>query len=383
MLNCTPCNQDLGAKNAAVSLIGLHIPPTEAFLFFVPSSCRGVANPLLCLPPSSSPSASIYPSPATGCHLTFGVRSDGEEKKVTGKRARGGSYAWGEGKKKTGEQYGSSGWRLRWGFGVKGFVCVFVCVSSRCTQKEEAHAFAWMRILCVWAYFCVFVFVCPRVCFPVCLHVRVCVWVRVGTHPQRAAHGGGSFTISSPKRHIKLSPFLWAPPCFFPMLPLFSHVFPSALLTLCFLCPLCYFTILRSSALPLSLPSRICGFTPLLPSSPPALLWFPLHSLLLLLSTLVYTLSLVSASFLSSLFFVFSLFNLPSSLSLFLFFFCPRVCKVMQGHVLSLWIETFKTTVSFMHKHAGKNTQSCTQAHMLVKDKKITFALILLYIYVT
>lgn len=75
----------------------------------------------------------------------------------------------------------------------------------------------------------------------------------MGTHPQRAVHCRGSFMISSPKRYIKLpqtlllfsQPLFAAFPCSLP----FLRVFPAAFFTLLSPCPLCYFTILRSSAL--------------------------------------------------------------------------------------------------------------------------------------
>lgn len=160
-------------------------------------------------------------------------------------------------------------------------------------------------------------------------------------------------------------PFLLVPLCFFPMLPFFFHVCPTAFFTLCFLCPLCYFTILRSSMLALFFFPLPC--VDLHHSCPYLLLVFDFISILHLFLLLSPPMSKTSCSFLVFSFCLLSVFSFccffalqsPSSFS---FSLCLSFCKVMQGHKFNLWIETFKTTVSFTHACAGINTQSCTQA---------------------
>lgn len=119
--------------------------------------------------------------------------------------------------------------------------------------------------------------------------------------------------------------FLSALFCFFPMHPFSFHVCPAAFLTRCFLCLFFCFTLSNLHNFPFL--SLMCGFTPLLPSSPAGLVWFYLH-LFLMLSSLV-----------SSLFYpVHALTSVFTSISLFfIFFYCSvtsfslyfSLCKVM------------------------------------------------------
>lgn len=145
------------------------------------------------------------------------------------------------------------------------------CVPDRYAQKEEMYAFVW--ILYVWAYFCVFVFVCLQVLFSC---VRASVDAPSKSRPRRGVFHD-FITQALYKALSNTPPFLSAPLWFFPMLPLFFHIFPIAFFTLCSPCPLHFFTI-PYNALPRFLPSLSCGFTPLLPLSPPSVLWFHLHS---------------------------------------------------------------------------------------------------------
>lgn len=216
-----------------------------------------------------------------------------------------------------------------------------LCVCLTNMHKKRGCMFLCECGFCVRAYFCAFVFVCVHVCSCVC-----CVWV--GTRPQRAVHCRGSFMISSPKRSIKAPsntpPFLSAPLCFFPMLPLFAHVlFPQLFFTLRFLCPLCYFTILQSSGLSLSLVPRssvdLHHFCPYLP-----LVLFDCISNLRLFSLALdscFTPCLSVSAFTFSQSFCF-----PS--------FLPLSVKWCRSTKWTFWIETFRCE--------GTNTRSCTQA---------------------
>lgn len=197
-----------------------------------------------------------------------------------------------------------------------------------------------------------FVSLCLFVCK---FFFRVCA--RVWTHPQRAVHGGGSFMISSPKRYIKLSQTL------LPFsLPLFAS-FPCSLSFFTSFLQLSSHCVLPALFTFLPFPARQCSpslsslsqlwiyTTFALISSQCSLIPSPFSSFFLLLSTLVHIVLLVSASFLHFCCCLFARQSPFSSLS------CR---KVMQWHEVNLWIETFKTTVSFIYRCAGINR---SQAH--------------------
>lgn len=135
------------------------------------------------------------------------------------------------------------------------FVCVYVCVTN---LHKKMYTLVWMWIPCVWG--CVFVSLCLFVLksVSVCVSVHECV-CESGDAPsksgprQEVIHD--FITQALHKAPSNTPPFLSAPLCFFPMLPLSFHVFPTAFLTLCFLCPRCCFTIHQPPPLSLFLSS--------------------------------------------------------------------------------------------------------------------------------
>lgn len=177
--------------------IFLQLKPFYSLSRFL-SSRRVVAHPLVSPCPSFSPSASIYPSPATDCHLMFSVRSDGGEKKSE-RQARGEEEAIneGRGKKKHKNSMGAQdgGWDEDLVFKVS-CACVRVSFWPICTKRGDVCNCVNVNGVFELTFVSLYLFVCRSV------FVCVCVWV--GTHPQRAVPGGGSFMISSPKRYIKL-----------------------------------------------------------------------------------------------------------------------------------------------------------------------------------
>ena len=185
----------------------------------------------------------------------FSVRSDGEEKK---------------------EWRGSRGEEGAWDGGWDGIWCLKFCVcvcDSICTKRWDVCS----RVKVNGVFEPTFV----SLCLFVCKSVSVCVNVRV-----RERVSGDAPSKSSPRQgvihdfitqalHKALSntpPFLSTPLCFFPMLPfLFSCLSCSFLHTAFSLPSLLFYNSPLLNALPYILLSLICGFTPLLPLSPPDL----------------------------------------------------------------------------------------------------------------
>ena len=199
-----------------------------------------------------------------------------------------------------------------------------VCVSDQYAQKG-GYTFLCECGFCVRAYFCVFVFVCVHVCFHVCR--VVCEWGRA--LKERSTAGGHSWfhhpsaRLKLPQKLLLFSQRLSASfPCSLSFLMSFSPSFSSHCVFSAFSSISPFSSRQGSPSLPL--PSLISGFTPLLPSSAPGLVWLYLQSpsFFLWRSTLVHALPF------SFCLHFFSIILLP--------LFSPSVCKVMLEHEVHL-----------------------------------------------
>lgn len=204
---------------------------------------------------------------------------------------------------------------------------------------------AWDRICC---------FVCVCLSANQFFFFHVCLCVSIDAPSKRDPRQGVIHDFITQALHKALS----APLCFFPMLPFFFPVFPTAFFTLCFLCP---FSSVLTSSFTHSWIYNTFVFFLVLFGFMSIFQCFFFHSITPMYKNISSHSLLLCSISLHSFFFPISF---PSS---------PSPCKVMQGHKLNLWIETFKTTVSFIYRHGGMKTVTHSGRRELIQHHKTKY----------